>query len=188
MKKLLASSLLLSTLGFADSQMYVGVLGGYNSETFSAPTSKSSSSPVAKIQIGYGDLKGYSVQFGILYDKNNENIFATNGAKDKEKYALDVELVKAFDLNFGIYPFLKAGFGAGTFDTHIINGTDVKNSLNFSSYNAGAGLYYPLSVHFTLEAGATYKYISYEKADTASTQKAIDSNALYSYMGVNYRF
>ncbi len=193
MKKLIATSILLSSLLFADSQVYVGVLGGYTAESFSTPYNKSTSSPMAKLQIGYGDLKGYSVQFGLIYSPNDKTVFADAGSKDSAKYSLDVELIKAFDFDIGFYPFLKVGVGAGYFDTHITytntDGTFTQNKLNFSSYNAGAGFYYPIDEHFVLELGATYKYLSYERWDKSATgQSAVDTHALYSYAGINYRF
>ena len=193
MKKLLTTSILLSTLVFADAQVYVGVLGGSDTESFSGSNSHATSSPIAKLQIGYGDLKAYSIQLGLIYNQNNQNIFATDGAKDKEKYALDVDLIKAFDLHLGLYPFLKVGVGAGIFGT-TMNYTNIdgvpstKNSLNFSSYDAGLGLYYPISQHFTLEAGATYQRTNYEKADTSSTAKSVHSDAILSSIGIDYRF
>ena len=194
MKKLIATSILMSNILFADSQVYMGILGGYITESFSKPQDKSTSSPMAKFQIGYGELKGFAVQLGLIYNPNSKNIFAnTAGSKDKEKYSLDVELIKAFDFGIGLYPFLKAGFGAGYFDTDITytnaDGTFTQNKLNFSSYNGGAGFYYPLSEHFVLELGATYKYISYERWDKSSTgEAAVDTHAIYSYGGINYRF
>ena len=193
MKKIITISILMSNLLFAEAQVYMGVLGGYSSENFSKPYNKSTSSPMAKLQIGYGDLKGYSVQFGFIYDTNSDSVFADAGSKDKEKYSVDVELIKAFDFDIGFYPFLKAGFGAGYFDTQITytnaDGTFTKNKLDFSSYNAGAGFYYPISEHFILELGATYKYISYERWDKSSTgPSAVDTNAVNTYAGINYRF
>lgn len=193
MKKIIATSILMSNLLFADAQVYMGILGGYTAENFSKPYNKSTSSSIAKLQLGYGDLKGYSVQLGFIYNPNNETVFADTGSKDKERYSLDLELIKAFDFDIGFYPFLKIGFGAGHFDTQITytntDGTFIKNSLNFSSYNAGAGFYYPISEHFVLELGATYKYISYERWDKSSTgPSAVDTHSVYSYGGIDYRF
>lgn len=192
MKKLLFTSILLSTVLYAEAQVYVGVIGGIDTESVSKPYNKNVSSPVAKLQIGYGDIKDYSVQLGFLYDKNSQNVFST-GMNDKEKYSMDVELIKAFDLGWKLSPFLKAGFGAGYFNTDITY-TDTsgasahKSSLNFSSYNAGAGVYYPLSKHFNLEAGATYKAISYERVDATSSDKGSTSKVIFSYAGIDYRF
>lgn len=188
MKKILIPSLLLSTALFADSQFYVGVLGGANYESFGSPYNTSTSSPVAKVQLGYGDIKDYSVQLGLLYDKNNHNIFSTGTTNDKEKYSMDVELIKAFDFGWKLYPFLKAGFGAGYFNINADYTGGNKSSLNFSSYNAGAGAYYSLSEHFNLEAGVTYKSVSYEKIDPNASAKGISTKVIFTYLGVNYRF
>jgi opacity protein-like surface antigen len=188
MKKLLITSLFLSTALFAEAQVYVGILGGIDAESVGKPYNKNVSSPVGKLQIGYGDIKNYSVQLGFLYDKNTQNVFST-GTNDKEKYSMDVELIKAFDLGWKLSPFLKAGFGAGYFNTDInYGGTSNKTSLNFSSYNAGAGIYYPLSTHFNLEAGATYKAVSYQQIDSTSSDKGTTSKVIFSYAGIDYRF
>jgi opacity protein-like surface antigen len=193
MKKLLISSLLLSSLLYGEAQVYMGVVGGLNSESFGKPYNKNIASPATKIQIGYGDIKEYSIQLGVIYDKNDKNVFATDGTNDKPKYSMDVELIKSFDFGWHIYPFLKAGLGAGVFNTSIdytdSNSTaQHKSSLNFSSYNLGAGIYYPLSTHFNIEAGATYKGVSYQKIDTSSSEKGIGTKAIFSYLGIDYRF
>ena len=190
--KIITSLLLLSSSLFAESAMYVGLLGGMSSEKFTQPYNQSTSSPMGKLQIGYGDIKSYSVQLGLIYNPNDQNVFSDSGYKDKTRYSLDVELIKAFDFHVGFYPFMKAGVGAGVFETHKTytdpntSASTTQSQINFSSFNLGGGVYYPVSTHIVLELGATYKFMSYQKFDGDTS--ALTTDAIYSYGGINYRF
>ncbi|MEA2092095.1 MAG: porin family protein, partial [Campylobacterota bacterium] len=61
-----------------------------------------------------------------------------------------------------------------------------KSSLNYGSFNLGLGFFIPISKHFDFEIGYDYKYISYEKLQTAGTD--INSNINGAYAGFNVIF
>ncbi|WP_373036771.1 outer membrane beta-barrel protein [Sulfurimonas sp.] len=180
MKKILLFSLLITSL-YSDAKIYMGVGAGYMNETFSDTANSSNTAEMGKLKIGYGDRKAYAVEFSFDYLKNDKNVFSTTG-KDSDKFGLNVELVKAFDWNIFVYPYFKAGFGAGYFDINHAS----KNSLNYGSYNLGLGCYIPISEHFDVEIGYDYKYVSYERVTTASNQ--INSHLNGAYVGINVRF
>lgn len=189
MKKILLISLLCSSFVFAGAKVYMGVLGGSSSEAFSKPTSQTITSPIAKVVLGYGNYKSYSIELGWIYNQNSQNYFSNNGSKDGLKYSLDLNLVKAFDFGEPVYPFFKLGIGGGYLNTNITttSSTTVK-SLNFSSFDAGGGFTYLISKRFSFELSVTYKHRNYQKIDQASSGQSIASNVVATLAGVIYRF
>ncbi len=180
MKKILLLSLLITSI-FAEAKVYFGVGAGYMNESFTDKESTNISAEMGRFKIGYGDIKAYAVEFSFDYLKNDKNVFSTTG-NDSDKYAINIELVKAFDFDIFINPFFKAGFGAGYLD---ISHTD-KSSLNYGSFNLGAGFFIPINEHFDIEIAYDYRHVSYEKvSDSANT---IDSNMNGAYIGINTRF
>lgn len=151
-------------------------------ETFSDTLSTTSSAETAKFKIAYGERKAFAVEFSLDYLKNESTVFSTAPGVDGDKYGLNVELVKAFDWDIFVFPYFKAGFGAGYFDIEH----ETKNSLNYSSFNLGLGCFIPINAHFDFEVGYDYKYISYEKIE--KTSESINSNMHGAYAGFNVRF
>ncbi len=188
MKKIFLISILCSSFVFADAKVYIGVLGGSSSETYSKPTSRTTTSPAAKVILGYGNYKSYSIELGWIYNQNSQNYFSNNGSKDGVKYSLDLNLVKAFDLGGRIYPFFKLGIGGGYLNTDITTSSSEVKSLNFSSFDAGGGFTYLLSKSFSCELALTYKHRNYQKIDQASSGQSIASNVFTTLVGVIYRF
>lgn len=184
MKKILLISLLVTSL-FAEAKIYMGVGGGYTNESFSDSKISSSSAPMARVKIGYGDINAYAVEFSFDYLKNDTNVFSTTG-EDSDKYALNIELVKAFDFDIFINPFFKAGFGAGYFTINH----DEQSSIKYGSLNLGAGFFIPINEHLDIEVAYDYKYISYEKLTDSEGKILLDADSHLNglYVGVNVRF
>lgn len=180
MKKILLLSLLITSL-FSEAKVYMGVGGGFINETFSNKEDTDSTAPMARVKIGYGDINAYAVEFSFDYLKNDKKVFSTTG-NDSDKYAINIELVKAFDFNIIVNPFFKAGFGAGFLDISSQN----KSSLNYGSLNLGAGFFIKINEHLDIEIAYDYKHVSYEKISDNS--ETIDSNMNGAYIGINTRF
>jgi len=182
LKKLLYLLPLLSSLVLAEAKIYFGTAYTYNSESLSYNGSdKSFQNNGARIKIGYGDIRAYAVEFSLEYIDNKEAVFAAN---DGEKIGFNLELLKAFDWDIYVYPFFKAGFGAGYLktDADIVN-----QSLTYGSWNLGTGIFIPYNESFDIELAYEYKTLSYQKTDPALTQSpSSDLNSIY--FGVNFRF
>lgn len=176
MKKIAIILLLISSL-YADAKIYTGASYGYLNETFSTESAKANTVGVSKIKIGYGDREAYAVEFSIDYSNADSDYLSTEVAP---RYAINVDLVKAFDFDIYINPFFKAGIGTGYLDT-----TQNAN-LTFGSFKIGAGTFIPLNEYFDFEVGYEYKYISYEKLKNADKSELSDVNIIYA--GFNLRF
>ena len=181
MKKI-ALLLLISSLLFAQSKIYLGTGYAYNKEDISYNGSSISvNNNAARLKIGYGDREAYAVEFSLDYVDNNKKIFDAN---DGKKYGFNVELLKAFDFGIYINPFFKAGFGAGYLDTPA----DVHNgSLTYGTFNLGTGMFIPINEHFDIEVAYEYKNVSYQKLDNNLTYSP-SSSLHIGYVGVNFRF
>lgn len=176
MKKIAIILLLLSSL-YADAKIYTGASYGYLNESFSAENAKANSVGVAKIKVGYGDIKGYAVEFSLDYSAADSNYLSSEIAP---RYAMNIDLVKAFDFDIYINPFFKAGMGSGYLES-TENG-----KLAFGSFKVGAGTFIPINYYLDLELGYEYKYVSYEKLKDAVSSELSDVNIIYA--GFNVRF
>jgi len=163
----------------SDAKVYVGASIGYLNESFSESNYDSLSTQVANIKVGYGVINSYAVELSFDYIPNNKNSFSTN---DKDRYGINLELIKAFDFDMFFYPFFKTGFGAGYMDIATTN----NDSLSYSSYNLGFGCFIPLDKQFDVEVGYRYKFTSYEKVSEGT--KSINSHVNMGYVGLNMRF
>ncbi|MFT5836127.1 MAG: opacity protein-like surface antigen [Sulfurimonas sp.] len=159
----------------------MGVGAGYIHEAFSDSASTTNSAEMGKIKIGYGNREAYAIEFSFDYFKNDENVFSSTG-KDSDKFGMNVELVKALDIDTFFNPYFKAGFGAGFVDVNH----DDQSSLNYSTFNLGFGFYIPINEHLDIDLGYDYKYISYE--ELTSTSSKVTSNLNGAYLGINVRF
>ena len=182
LKKLLLLLPLLSSLLFAEAKIYFGTGYTYNYESLSYLGDEMSfSSNGVRLKVGYGDIKAYSIELSLDYVDNKKAVLSQN---DAEKIGFNLELLKAFDWDIYVYPFLKAGFGAGYFktDADIVN-----QSLTYGTWNLGAGVFIPYSEHIDFEVAYEYKSLSYQKTDPAlNTSPSSDLNI--AYIGVNFRF
>lgn len=193
MKKLSLLLLIISSL-YSDAKIYMGASAGYTSESYEKSEKTlitnpdtTGDSPSAKFKIGYGDRDAYAIEFSFDYIDNKMSVFSQN---DSTKYGMNVEFVKGFNLDTFVQPFFKAGFGAGFLDTAYEN----DKTINYGTFNLGAGLLIPISEHFDLELGYDYKYVSYERIEvTDSSNTVTDRYTLKShintiYTGFNVRF
>jgi opacity protein-like surface antigen len=179
LKKITLLLLLISSLLFAESKIYLGIGYAYDYETISYQNNdKSINNNAARIKVGYGDRKAYAVEFSFDYVDNHSNIFDAN---DGKKYGFNVELLKAWDFGIYINPYLKAGFGAGYLETPA----DTYNgSLTYGSFNLGTGFFIPINEHFDIEIAYEYKDISYQKLNSIKPTSTLHSG----YIGVNFRY
>lgn len=176
MKKIAIILLLLSSL-YAEAKFYTGASYGYLNESFSAESAKANTVNVSKIKVGYGEIDGYAVEFSVDYSEADSNYLSSEVAS---RYAMNVDLVKAFDFDIYINPFFKAGMGTGYLESSE-NGT-----LTFGSFKIGAGTFIPVTDYLDFELGYEYKYVSYEKVENAQEAERSDVNIMYA--GFNLRF
>jgi len=192
--KIIILFLLLITSLYSEAKIYIGVDVGYFNESFADSTSgDGTNSEMGRFKIGYGERTAYAIEFSLDYINNKSTTFSTNTQPDGNKYALNVELVKAFDFDLFMLPFFKFGYGAGFLDVHgVVNGDTIPqpvNSLHFSSYNFGLGTFIPLNEHFDIEIAYEFQSLSYEKSDKTDTlQNRLSSNTNIAFIGFNLRF
>jgi opacity protein-like surface antigen len=176
LKKVLLLSLLFSSLAFAEAKIYMGAGVGYSNEhTYLAnsPIEETYTSKVARVKAGYGDRAAYAVEFSMDYIKNDTN-----------KYAFDINLIKAFDWGIYVNPFAKIGFGSGIID----NKNNSKKSLTYGSFNIGGGFFIPINEHFDVELSYEYKNLSYEKVNELDGTESRTSHVNLGYLGLNFRY
>jgi len=171
--------LLFSSL-YSEAKIYVGANYGYYDEAFSDIDAKNSTN-VASVKIGYGIREAYAIELSVdkIYDK--ASIFSPN---DADRYSINLEFVKAFDLGIHVNPFFKAGFGGGVLKVE----RTMQETLNYGSFNVGVGAFIPISDHIDLEFGYNLKYLAYESVDYVTEQTSYKSSADTIYSGFNVRF
>ena len=176
LKKITLILLFLVTLAQGDAKLYMGTGLGYaNVKANPANSSQEEtfSEDLVRLKFGYGDREAYGVEFSLDYINS-----------DPKKYAFDVSLIKAFDWNIYVNPFVKAGFGGGVLD----NRDNENQSLTYGNFHAGAGVYVPLGEHFELELSYEYKNRSYQREDEESTTESRSAHINYGYLGINFRY
>ncbi len=185
MKNILILLLLITSLysydDGADAKIYTGINVGYFNESFGEDLDAQSSTMMSSFKVGYGVQTAYAVEFSVDWVKNKSSIFSNN---DKDKYSINVDFIKAFDIYKYLNPFFKAGFGTGSLKID----REVQYKLAFGSFNVGAGVFIPLNESFDFEIGYNYRYLSYEKLDTIVNIIAHESHVNYAYAGFNVRF
>ena len=184
MKKLLLFFLFFTSLN-AQEQLYFGLGSSYMKEVFTSLDAKDTSLHT-RFKIGYGDIKAYAVELSIESMKNSSKIFSapSSNSLDGDKLGLNIELLKAFDFDIYLYPFVRAGFGTGSMDIS----RELQESLSYGSFNLGAGVFIPLYKNVDVELGYEYRSISYEAIDTIITKNSYKSNANALFFGFNARF
>ena len=147
----------------------------------SQDTDATNSSNSIELKAGYGVREAYAVEFSIDYITNTPSSEAPWSAK----YAFNIALVKAFDFDIYVNPFLKVGVGAGIID----NRDNDLMSKTYGSFNMGGGIYIPLSKHYDIELSYAYNNLSYEKNQDEKLQSAYQtSHVNIAYIGINTRF
>jgi opacity protein-like surface antigen len=184
LKKIILFLLLYSSI-YADSHPYLGLSVGAYNEKFTE-FEAISSSQTATLKAGYGDIKAYAVEFSFEYANNKSKIFSSSAdtAHDSDKYGLNVNLLKSFDFDIYVLPFVKVGFGTGFLKIDRA----LQKNLSYGSFNAAIGTFLPLNETIDLELGYEYRHVSYEKIDTVVDKISYGSNLNMAYMGLNYRF
>lgn len=184
MKKIILFLLLISSL-YAEARVYLGMSGGFYNETFTT-LEASNSGTMATLKVGYGDIKSYAVEFSIDYAKNNSKIFSAPNSlsNDGNKYGFNVSLLKSFDWDIYILPFIRVGFGSGFLDIDRV----LQKSLSYGSFQGSIGSFIPLSDNFDVELGYEIRSTSYEGIDTITQKTSESSLSNIAYIGVNYRF
>ena len=180
MKKIILFLALITSI-YADAKLYTGLNVGYFNESFGDDLNAENSTIQSSFKVGYGNQKAYAIELSIDWVKNDSKIFSN---KDGDKYAINIDLVKAFDLYKYLNPFFKVGIGGGrmTIDRKL------QNKVNFGSFNLGAGVFIPLNDTFDIEVGYSYKYLTYEKIDRAISSISYKSHVNVIYTGFNVRF
>jgi len=170
--------LLTSTL-FADAKVYVGTGLTRVVETLDSTKENIPNSELS-IKIGYGKRTSYAIELSANYTKNKSKYFAEN---DTQKIGFNVDLIKAYDFDIYVNPYVKVGFGAGSLKT---NADTTNQSLTYGNFNAALGFFIPLSNQMDVELAYQYKYLSYEKIDlTSASNPTSHSNGIY--IGFNIR-
>lgn len=185
--KLLWMILLLPVILLAEAQPYLGVGGSSTAEMFTVENpgtdgrDESALFQAAQIKIGYGDPRAYAIEVALGYGRYDKNVFSE---ADTDYYYFDIALVKAFDIGWGFYPFLKIGMGTG--ELEVTRST--QSSLSSGSFFGGGGVYVPLGLGIELEASALYRGKHWEDADMIDAQTQSSSIAVEPYIGFNFRF
>ncbi len=187
MKKFILLLLLISSCTlFAKTDVYVGFGLSRVKETLDPylsyiPEQKSVDNSELAMKIGYGKRDSYAVELSLNYLQNHSKVYADG---DAQKLGFNVSLLKAYDFDIYVNPYLKAGFGAGMFKSDV---DAVNQSLTYGNFHLGGGIFIPLSSQMDVELAYEYRFISYEKIDLEdSSNPKSHINALYA--GFNIRF
>lgn len=180
--------LLLSCAGaFAEAQVYFGAGWAGAPEYFTVknpgagPQEEKALFNAMQIKAGYGNIKGYGLEFDLGYGRYDKNIFSP---ADTDYYYFDLSLIKAFDFDIGFYPFFKLGFGTGELEVD----RSIAHSLSSGSFYGGIGAYIPIAYGFDFEASVIYRDKSWEDLQMVGAQVESSSYIIEPYLGINYRF
>lgn len=178
LKKILSLLVLVSAL-YGEAKVYIGTGAGVSHEKFDNANLKAKTYNHAKLKIGYGDIAAYAVEFSFdATQKSN----ADNSYNANDSYGMNVELLKAFDLQSFANPYIKAGFGFGFYKSNEVEA----HNMHYGNFILGAGVFIPFLEHYDLQLGYEHKTISYQKAK--NTQENINATANIGYIGINVRF
>ena len=183
MKKLLFILLCISSL-YSQSHFYFGGSMGAYHESFEEQSNVVENTTITSLKIGYGQRKAYAVEFSFDYIKNKSKVFSSSGKYDGNRYGFNLALVKSFDYDLFVLPFIKAGFGSGFM--HIQRTTQKK--ISYGSYNLATGVFIPIYKKFDIELGYKYRYMSYQPIDTIAEKTRYKSHINILYSGINFRF
>lgn len=180
LKKFLLLLSLISSL-YSDAKFYLGANYGLANESFPDIDDATNQGQYLTAKIGYGERDAYAIEFSLDYLENNSAIFSD---KDGDKIAFNIELVKAFDFDIYVNPFVKVGFGAGFLQIE----REMQDNLSYGSFNAALGVYIPLSEDYDIELGYIYRNNSYQDIDMVTEEISYQSHTNAAYAGFNIRF
>ncbi|MHC3995002.1 outer membrane beta-barrel protein [Thiomicrolovo sp. ZZH C-3] len=187
MKRFLVITALCLGVLHADATLHFGLGGIAGSENFrvenpgTADRTTTAMLQGVQFKAGYGDIRSYAVELDLGYGRYDKNIFSDT---DSDYIYFDISLIKAFDFDWGVYPFFKLGFGSGELEVR----RTVTKSVSSGSFFGGIGGYLPLGAGFDLEASVIYRAKSWEDLDMISNQTETSSSIFEPYVGINYRF
>ena len=184
MKQLLLILLFIPSL-YADAKVYIGLNSGGFSESFHE-IDASSSAEMASLKVGYGDRTAYAVEFSIDYYKNSSKIFSSSNdaTADGDKIGFNINLMKSFDFDIYLLPYIKVGFGTGYLDIQ----RELQDRITYGSFQGSLGVFLPLNEHFDFEIAYEVRENTYEAIDTIDTKTAYNSTIQLAFVGINYRF
>lgn len=169
-------------MAFAEPQVFLGFGGGSVTEQFSSESlNKIVNGVHGKVIAGYGDRTAYLVQIGLSYIQYDANIFSQN---DGYNLYLDVDLIKAFDFGIGVYPFAKAGFGAGKMKVD----RTIQSELGNGDFHLGGGVYIALGKHADLEFSFVSRGKNWERVNLIANEEEAKSASIEPYFGINFRY
>jgi opacity protein-like surface antigen len=187
----LAASSLVASAALAD--VYVGVEYGAASNTHEREVTGAVSGTREydndysdiKLKIGGGEDGGVKVQATLSFIEYDESIFDVT---NKDYIEVGLDLIKEFEVNKNVYPFIKGGLGVGSMDVEGYS----ESSITGVSLNLGAGLSFKATDNFYLVGGVDYVYrkwqdIEYTIGWSKYTVSTSDS-ALKPYIGANFKF
>jgi hypothetical protein len=186
-KRLLTLLLGVLTCVSAEPTVHIGLGTAGGSETFSVKNpgqdaqEEHAALQTVQLKAGYGDIRAYAVELDLGYGRYDKNIFSN---KDTDYIYFDLSLIKAFDFDWGLYPFFKLGFGTGELEVR----RTLTNSVSSGSFFGGVGFYWPVAFGFDLELSAIYRDKSWEDLDMVGAQVESESGIVEPYLGINYRF
>ena len=181
MKKI-ALILLLVTSLYSDAKIYLGFSGGGFNEEFHG-INANSSSQMATLRLAYGDIKAYAVEFSLDYQKSDAQVFSSKSI-DGDKIGFNINLMKSFDFDIYILPFVKVGFGTGYLDIQRA----LQDRISYGSFQGSIGTFLPINEHFDIEVGYELRNTTYEPIDSVTKLTAYKSTTNLAYVGINYRF
>lgn len=178
---------LMSTTIMHAADVYLGLGGTSATESFrvenpgvGARTSQTLFNG-AFVKVGYGDIDAFAVEARIGYGRYDQNVFSV---EDSDFLSFDVTLLKAFDFDWGIYPYGKIGFGTGELEVR----RTIHRSRSSGSFFAGGGFFIPILDDFDAEFSMTYRSRNWQDIDMIGTQVKSNSHRIEPYLGINYRF
>jgi len=186
LKKIILFTLLCTSL-FAEAKVYMGL--GYllhnESYTDSVSQTPDATNNAARLKFGYGIREAYAVEFSLDYVDHASSTSAPEIGTSK--YGFNISLMKAFDFDMYVNPFIKAGFGAGVSNDVVIQDSNV-TSLSYGSFDLGTGFFIPINDYSDFEIAYEYKYLSYQKLDELDSTIQNFSHVNSLYFGYNIRF
>ena len=183
MKKIFLLLLLILPIYANEAQFYIGAsLGGYHESL--VQNNAVVNEPIATLKVGYGERNNYAVEFSVDYIQNDSQIFSSGTSTDKDRYGFNLALLKAYDFDIYVLPYIKAGFGSG----YMKITRAMQNKISYGSYNLATGIFIPINKTFDIEIGYEYRYLSYQSVNTIAQRVQYKAHANIISSGLNIRF
>ena len=189
---LVSSSFVVSA---AMADVYVGVEYGAASNTHEIEASAGAYTATGdydndysniKLKIGAGEDGGVKLQGTLSFISYDESIFDETN-KDYVEFGLD--LIKEFEVNKQLYPFIKGGMGVGAMDVEGYT----EDSILAVSFNLGAGLSFKATDNISLLAGVDYVYRKWQDIEVyynyyTTVDVSVSDSGFKPYIGLNVQF